>query len=224
MLAAVSISPATAGRAGLAACLAVAIVAAWPSSAGRARMPRGLGMAFLPPFVGFGVVLSAAIAAFDRAADAPTSLDSAPWTAAAAILPVALAGGVVLGLHATLQSRAASRELAPAIATWILAGAALVAGFVEPGASDQPGRVRLLYAIAAAIGVAAVYVSLRRRHEEEIGPIEEGPGAPLFDPGLVTFSRRADTALTWAAATLVVAAAAGVGWLTFEGLKTGFLS
>jgi hypothetical protein len=224
MLAAVAISPSTAGRAGLAACLSVALVAAWPSSAGRARMPRGLGLAFLPPFVGFGVVLSAAVAAFDRASGAPTSLDSAPWTGAAAILPLALAGGVVLGLNATLQSRAAAREAGPALATWVFSGAALVTGVLEPGAFGEPAGVRALYGIAGALGVAAVYISLRRRHEEEIGPIEEGPDAPLFDPGLSTFSRRAEALLTWAAAALVVAAAAGVGWLTFEGLKNGFLS
>jgi len=186
-------------------------------------MPRGLGLAFLPPFVGFGVVLSAALEAFDRAAGAPTSLDSVPWTGAAAILPVALAGGVVLGLNATLQSRAAAREIAPAIATWVLAGAALVTGFLEPGPGAQQGRVRLLYGLAAALGAVAVYVSLARRHEEEVGPIE-GPGAPFFDPGLVTFSNRLEGVLTWAAAGLVVVAALGVGWLTFEGLKTGFLS
>jgi hypothetical protein len=224
MLAAVAVTPPAAGRAGVAACLSVAIVAAWPSSAGRARMPRGLGLAFLPPFVGFGVVLSAAVAAFDRAAGAPTSLDSVPWTGAAAILPIALAGGVVLGLNATLQSRAAAREGPPAIATWAFSAAALLAGVAEPGAFGNPGRVRVLYVIAAAVGVAAVYVSLARRHEEEIGPIEEGPGALLFDPGLVTFSPRAETALTWAAAGLVIGAAGCVGWLTFEGLRTGFLS
>ena len=181
-------------------------------------------IAFLPPFIGFGVVLSAAVAAFDRAAGAPTSLESAPWTGSAAILPLALAGGVVLGLNAALQSRAAAREPGPAFATWALSAAALVAGFVEPGASTSPGRVRLLYAVAAAVGVAAIYISLARHHEEEIGPIEEGPDATLFDAGLVTLSRPLEAALTWATLAVVTASALGVGWLTYEGLKTGFLS
>lgn len=224
MLAAAAISPGTVGRAGVAACLAVALVAAWPSSAGRARIPRGLGIAFLPPFIGFGVVLSAAVAAFDRAADAPTSLDSAPWTGAAAILPLALAGGVALGLTAALQSRAAARETAPALATWGLSVAALAVGFLDPGAVGGPGRVRVLYAVAAAVGVAAVYISIARHHEDHIGPIEEGADAPLFDAGLMTVPRRIETILVGAAATAMVGAAAGVGWFTFEGLRNGFLS
>ncbi|HEY7874184.1 MAG TPA: hypothetical protein VIG64_03570 [Actinomycetota bacterium] len=224
MLAAAAISPATVGRAGVAGCLAVALVAAWPSSAGRARIPRGLGIAFLPPFVGFGVVLSAAIAAFDRAADAPTTLGSAPWTGAAAILPLALAGGVVLGLNAALQSRAAPREPAPALVTWALAVAALAAGFLDPGAVGGLGRVRVLYAIAAVVGAAAVYVSLARHHEDEIVAVDEGADATAFDPGLMTLPRRLESAAAWATVVVVAGMATGVGWLTYEGLRNGFLS
>jgi hypothetical protein len=224
MLAASAVSPATTAVAGAAATLAVALVGAWPSSAGRSRIPRGLAISFLPPFVGFGVVLSAAIAAFDEAARAPTSLDSAPWTGAAAILPLALAGGVVLGLSAALQSRAAAREPGPALATWVLAVAALAAGFLDPGAVGDDGRVRALYAVAAAAGVIAVYVSLARHHEDDIVAVEEGPDSPLFDAGLLRVPARVEGALAWASVAALVASAAGVGWITFEGLKNGFLS
>jgi hypothetical protein len=224
MLAAAVISPAAGGRAGLSACLVITLVALWPSSAGRARVPRGIALAFLPPFVGFGVVLSAAVVAFDRAAAAPTSLRSAPWTGAAAILPLAVAGGTLLALNAALQSRAAPRESAPGLATWFAAAAALVAGFLEPGGFIAPGRVRLLYGVAAAIGLAAFYISVASRHADEIGPIEEGPDATSFDPGLLAFSVRVERTLIWVATGAALAMTTTVVWLTWDGLKNGFLS
>jgi hypothetical protein len=224
MTAAALISPATIGRAGVTACLAATLIALWPSSAGRARVPRGFGIALLPPFVGFGVVLSAAVVAFDRAADAPTTLRSAPWTAAAAILPLAVAGGVLLGLNAALQSRAAPRDMGGAIATWVVTLGALVAGFVEPGGFLDPVRIRILYIVAVAVGLGATYASIAVRHEDEIGPIAEGPDATLFDAGLVAIPSRLERALTWFAAAALAAAALGVGWLTLDGLRNGFLS
>lgn len=224
MLAASVISPAAVGRAGLSCCLAVTLVALWPSSAGRARVPRGFALAFLPPFVGFGVVVSAAVVAFDRAAGAPTSLHSAPWTGAAAILPLAVAGGALLGLNAALQSRAAPRERPAGLATWLVAAGSLVAGFVSPGGFLAPGRVRILYGIAALIGFGAFYASVAAHHEDEIGPIEESRDATQFDPGLMTISRRLEKGLVWTAAAFALGAAVAVMWLTFDGLRNGFLS
>lgn len=224
MLAAVAINPSTSGRAAAAACLGVTLVALWPPSAGRARVPRGFGISFLPPFLGFGVVLSAAVVAFDRAAGAPTSWRSIPWTASAAILPLALAGGALLGLSAALQSRAASQEQAPALGTWIVAGAALVSGFLEPGGFLAPASVRVLYGVAIAVGLGAVYVSIALHHEDAIGPIAEGPDATHFEVGTLSLEGRLEVVARWAALVVLAGTAGVVGWLTLDGLRNGFLS
>lgn len=223
MLAAAAIAPAATERAGIAACLGATLVALWPSSAGRARVPRGFALAFLPPFIGFGAVTSAAVVAFDRAASAPTSWRSAPWTTSAAILPLAVAGGALLGLNAALQSRAARQERAAAFGTWLVAGAALVVGFADPGGAAL-GRVRVLYAVATLVGLAAVYASVAAHHADEIGPIAEGPDATRFEDGLISLSGRIETAFALATGVVAIGTGAAVLWLAYEGLRTGFLS
>jgi hypothetical protein len=213
------VTPPHAGLAGAAAVLAVAAAALWPFSGTRAGFERGLLVAAVPLTVGFGAVSAGAAASFERAVGSgPASL---PWTAVAALLPAALAGGVVLAARA---ARAAARELVPeaVLATWLLLAAAVVAG-LAPGILGGPGTglgsaggVAALYLLAAGGGAAAVAASRRWEVGVEPPPPAGTLLSPATDPAL-------PPPLAWTAGAVAAVTAAATAWLTVAGLRVGFL-
>ena len=215
------VAPGHAPLAGAVAALAVSAGALMPSTGDRAGFERGLLVAAVPLTAGFGLVAAGATVSFERATGAASNLASAPWTAVAALLPAALAGGVVLAARA---ARTRARDLVPegVLATWLLLAASVLVGFApgvlggsETGLGASQG-VGLLYAVALAAGAGAAF-ALRTW---DVGPlVTPAPGivaGTLEEQGLAR-------PLVWTAGVVAAATAGVAGWLTVWGLDTGFL-
>ena len=215
------VQPVALARAAVTAILGASMAAMWPGSAGRAQSERGLLVAGVPLTVGFGVIVGGAGVSFERARVAGTVLESAPWSAFAALLPVALAAGVTLGT-AMARRLEPDRYRAPAVlATWALAAAALILGLAPraelgfSGSGAGATRSVWLYALAAVAAVAAARFA--PRHPAILDPAEmpsvgrSGPEGALGVTLLIV------------AGVLGVAAVSAVGWLTYTGLRSGFL-
>jgi hypothetical protein len=211
-------------RAGIAAALAVTAVALWPHCLGRAEAERGLLLAFVPATAGFGVIVAGALEAFERATETTSVIESAPWAAAAALLPAALASGVALGARLGRRLEPMNHEVLPLAASWIVVGLSvsiglLPEGFVdlETGAGSTARTVWLhLAALAAGIGAAFLFAG---RSDTVIPRRAEG----RLRMDVVAAKPSFAAPLAWFSAALGLVAVGGVLWLTYEGLRVGFL-
>ena len=217
------ISPDAVARAGIAAVLATTAVALWPHCVGRAEAERGLVLAFVPATAGFGVIVAGALEAFERATEAATVIESAPWAAAAALLPAALAAGVALGARLGRRLEPATPGRLPLAASWIVVGLSVLMGVVPEGFLDldsagSSSRTTWLYLVALGAGLGAAFL-FAGRSGHEIPRRAEGNLRTGVIVGKASFA----TPLVWLSVALGVAALGGALWLTFEGLKVGFL-
>lgn len=216
------LAPAAGAGASVAAVLAVAAVAVWPYASTGGRRSRGLLLAFAPATAGFGVIALALSRAFDRSRGSGTE-DSLAWTLAAALLPVALAAGVVLAMRVGSLGAPWGYEPTAVVATWVFVGASVLVGVIAAGSlgvDAEPlgphGRVLALDAIALVIGVLAARSGLAARagaaasHSDEHFVIGVTTGPP---PRLMGYI----------ATALWIGAAAILFYLTIAGLKVGFL-
>lgn len=217
------IAPQAVTRAGAAAILALSAAALWPHCLGQAEAERGLLLAFVPATAGFGVIVAGALEAFRRATETISVVDAAPWAAAAALLPTALAGGIALGARMGRRREPVERAVLPLGATWLVFGVALAVGFLPPEpvgltAADATDRTVVLHVVALVAGIGAA-VLIAGRREADVSRRKEGSlTIDVFAAG-----PSGAGALTAISAVVAVAAATGVLWLTYEGLKVGFL-
>jgi hypothetical protein len=218
------ISPDAATRAGIAAVLAVTAVVLWPHCLGRAEAERGLLLAFVPATAGFGVIVAGALEAFERSTESTTVIESAPWAAAAALLPAALAGGVALGARLGRRLEPATPERLPLAASWIVVGLSVLMGVAPEGflelesGAGSTSRTTWLHLVALGAGVGAAFL-FAGRSGRVIPRRAEGrlrTGAILARPSF-------GVPLVWLTVALGVVAVGGALWLTYEGLKVGFL-
>lgn len=216
-LAACFVSPGHAPVAGAAAVLAVAGAVLWPHTAGRGGVARSILFSAIPLGAGFGMVAGPGVEAFEQSAGAG---GSPAWTIVAALLPVVVGVGVVLGARA---ARADVAELVPeaVLATWLIVGTAVAVGVLpraigDAGVLGDSGGVILLQLLAVGAGAAAG-VAARRP-----GVAVEPPYAEVTLADLTTVSEP-PRAAAWATLGLAVAVVAGAGWLTIAGLRVGFL-
>jgi hypothetical protein len=231
--------PGAAVAAGVAAVIAVALVALWPVLAGRGETPRALHIAFVPPTIGFLAVVAAAVATFDRAVEADRIADIVVNTLFSALLPVALAVSVALGTRIArsgleFEEGAAESPIDPRVisaAAWALLAASVAMTIVPPevlGMEGRPldsARVRVLLGIATAIGAGAAYLTARKT--TAIAPAEGAEDRiPLeisFRPLAPATEQRSGKVLGYVAALLALATLASVGWFTVYGMRLGFL-
>ena len=218
------ISPEAVARAGIAAALAVTAVVLWPHCLGRAEAERGLLVAFVPATAGFGVIVAGALEAFERANESTTVIESAPWATAAALLPAALAAGVALGARLGRRLEPATPEPLPLAASWIVLGLSVLLGVVPEGflglesGAGTTARTTLLHLVAVAAGIGAAFV-LAGRSGHVIPSRAEGrllTGAIVARPSF-------GVPLVWLSVALGMVAVGTALWLTYEGLKVGFL-
>jgi hypothetical protein len=211
-------------RAGIAAVLAVTAVALWPHCLGRAEAERGLLLAFVPTTAGFGVIVAGALEAFERATETTSVLESAPWAAAAALLPAALAAGVALGARLGRRLEPLNHDPLPLAASWIVVALSVVIGLLpegfldlEMGARSSARTVWLhLGALAAGVGAAFLFAG---RSGQVIPRRAEG----RLRTGVLAAAPSFAAPLTWLSVALGLVAMGGALWLTYEGLKVGFL-
>lgn len=217
MLALVFIEPQALAKAASAAVLATTVVLLWPWAAGRAGPERGLLLAAVPLTVGFGPVLGGALASFQRASAADSVLSAAPWTAFAALLPVALALGITMGAAMARRVEPETYRPAAVLATWAAAALALLLGLTGGAdlGSSFGGEVWLYVLAALVAGVSARFAPRQAIHSDVVG---SGPAV-----GLLALSRSLSDVAARTGVFLVTAALLAALWFTYVGLKTGFL-
>lgn len=235
-LALIYVAPGVAALVGAAALLAVGALALWPISSGRAQPERGLVLTLAPLTAGFGAVVFAATRAFEASTAIDISLDSVPWIAVSALIPLVMAAGALLGARVGREQVAPAPDIWPVVATWLIVAGTVVLGLV-PGSLELPDDVvgtqrsfLILLLVALVAGGAAGWLWNLRHPDHRRSPAPEpvalavgartgrearalrGPGATLVERMLVLV-----------ALVLGVATLGAVGWLTYEGLSQGFL-
>lgn len=205
-------------RAGFAAIIAVTALVLWPLSLGRAQIERGVLIAFVSITAGFNAISLAAAGAFLEATSTEDVLAAAPWAAIAALLPVALATGVVLGARIGRRSEPEGYTVEGVLATWALFLAAVAWGLF-PAGSDPGAGGASLYVAAFVVGVGAARAASTRGSIAAPAPdvTEE------LDLQVVVLPSGVETALARGALVLAAGTVIAVLALTFQGLRLGFL-
>ncbi|MGI8941812.1 MAG: hypothetical protein ACR2H7_07950 [Actinomycetota bacterium] len=221
-------SPEALPAASVAALFGVTAVALWPASHGLARPERGMILGWLPLTAGFVAIAGVAVRAFDNVAGAGGAAEAAPWSAIAALLPVAAAAGVALGARAGRQTEPTSSDVVAAGSVWILFAVGLVVGLIPASSlgfssrdlgSAAPGLA--LHASALVLGLGAAAVAWRRATPLDPASL---PSVPVRTGSLGYSEEGADTVVMVAIAALVgLGALTTVVYLAFEGLSFGFL-
>jgi hypothetical protein len=172
---------------------------------------------------GFAVLSFGAVEAFDQAA-VRSGADAAPWVAVSALFPAALAGGVYLAARIAREARGVWRHgLTPSL---VLAAVAVLFGFFPRALTRLPeaplttgGGTGGLYILALIAGGAAIWAVL---YDTDATP--RANEASLESRVKVVLTRPAHRRTArLIALVLGIAVFAGTGWLTFEGLRVGFL-
>lgn len=224
-LGAAFVAPQAAAGAGVAAILAASAMALWPSAVGRAAVERALMLAFVPLMIGFGVIVAAATTAFVRATEDGGSVGSLSWAAVAALLPIVLAAGVILATRVGRQPRTDEFSPPAVLATWGLMAASVGVGLVPrlvTGLGGTPlgavaDEVRL-YVVAVCMGAAAAwFVAARAGHPERAA------GGDRVEVGAVALRHSRANVVALSAVVGAAGVAVAVTWITFEGLRVGFL-
>ena len=231
MLGVATVAPDAAAQAGVTAVLAVTTLALWQPSLGRAQVERSLLFAFVPGTVGFGAVVLAAEASFGRATGIEDLAEAAPWAAVAGLLPVGAVIGVALSVRLGRRREVETYRPEPVLATWLLLAVVIVLG-LSPGGLDvggssgRSGRELILYAVAVLLGIAAARFFARRggrATEEKMGLVPERSIAPPLPSEASMLQGRAKQ-VSFVVAAVGVATLAATAWITFEGLRNGFLA
>ena len=203
--------------AAVAAVIGVTAVVLWPDALERGRLSRGFVLSSVAPNVVFGAIATAAAGSFIRATSSTGATDAVAWTMISALLPIALASGVALGVMAARSDPRGGYHPEAVFMTWVLlagsvaGGVILGAGGVYEVLGGTPAA--LLFTFALACGAL---VAMRARTRET---------APLAPLATVAVGRRIELP-TWAAGAafgLLIVTAATIGWLTIAGLRIGFL-
>lgn len=212
-------APETVAIAGIAAVVAGAAVALWPFARGRGRFSRGLILSFGPPTVAFGAIVAAEAHAFTRATTDASG--EVAWSALAALLPLVVAAGVILGCGAARTAESDDFDPSAVLATWALLGASIVTGAFLHGAIEVPAIVArtslsVLYPVAlvAGIGVAV-------RIPSQGAP--PGPAEVTVPVGALDLSSWLNQIVIVVSSVVAVGGLVGAGWLTYQGLSVGFL-
>ena len=227
-LAFVFAAPESAAVAGATAALGVTVVVLWPLSSGRAQVERGFALSFAPLTAGFGALILSTTRAFGKATTNLQIAEAIPWVVVASLLPVTLVAGALLAARIGREGDARTWDPSAVLSTWAVVAASIGIG-VYPGMLELPddvlgssrGALLLLLGALAAGGAAGTVVWMRL-HEGGVRPLPGAPEPPLTidHPARASLLGRA---LAGATVALAVATAGTVGWVTYEGLRQGFL-
>ena len=203
--------------AAVAAVLGVTAVVLWPDSLERGRLSRGFVLSSVAPNVIFGAIATAAAGSFVRATSSPDAIDGAAWTIISALLPIALAAGVALGVMVARSDPRGGYHPEAVFMTWILLAGSIAGGVIlgAGGVYEVLGGTpaALLFTFALACGSV---VALRARERKT---------AVLEPLAMVALGRTIELP-AWAAGAalgLLVVTAIAIGWLSVAGLRIGFL-
>jgi cytochrome bd-type quinol oxidase subunit 2 len=155
------------------------VIAVWPLASGHAQPERGLLLTLAPPTAIFGAIVYAATHAFDVSTTIDASLESAPWIAVTALIPLVMASGVLLAARVGRERAIAHRHVWPVGATWLFVLGSVGIGFI-PGALELPDDVvgtqrsfLTLLGVAAVIGAIAGWLWNLRHPDHRRAPAPE---------------------------------------------------
>lgn len=216
-LAALSADAYVATRSAIAGLLAATAIRLWPLSLGRAQIERGILVAFVAMTAGFNAIAAAANYSFDRSISLERVLEAAPWAGISALLPIALAGGVVLGASIGSNPEPEDYSRSGVLASWCLVILTVIVGvFPYVGPNQEAGMAGPgLYVVALIAGIAGARY-LRLSHPSAL---------PREDSRFLDVPLRLVWPRSVAFATRVLAGVTGlvVVAVTFQGLRVGFL-
>ncbi len=205
-------------RSAVAGVLAATAIRLWPLSLGRAQIERGILVAFVAVTAGFNAIAAAASYAFARSTAIESVVYAAPWAGISALLPVALAGGVILGASVGRNPEPDDYTRSGVLGSWALVILSIVVG-VFPYIGESPrgaGPGVALYVVAVIAGLAAA------RYAPRLGAVAAVPTTDsrfLEVPLALPWPRTAvvaTRAVALVTAGLILAA-------TYQGLRVGFL-
>jgi hypothetical protein len=225
MVSAVFVAPGVVARAGVTAVLAGSVVALWRWSTSGARVWRAAILGLVPLTSGFGVIVAAALAAFERAAAAQEIVEAAPLTAIGSLLPLTVGLGIVMAVRVGRLGEPAIHPGWETLTTWGLFAASIAVGMLPIAVVGIPmplgqaaGRSLALH-VTALIAAAAVGSISYLRHRDVL--TEHATGTAM-SRALIP-RRSAAALLTGAALIFLVGSVATITWLTVRGLLVGFL-
>ena len=203
--------------ASIAVLLGATMISLWPHALERGSLSRGVLLSGMAPTIAFGAIGISARESFTRATEGGDPVEVGAWIALSALLPIAFATGVALGVFVARAESAGDYHPEAVFMTWMVTLAAAVVGFVlGPGAifgALGGAQAAVLFGVAAAFGaVAAARV--------DVG------GVAQVQPSSVVVMTPPMHLGTWApavASCLYLGIAGGVAWITFAGLNVGFL-
>lgn len=218
-LAALTQSPYIVTAAAIAAILGASVLELWPFSLGRARIERGIAVAFVAATSGFNAIAAAAQYAFSRATATEDVVQAGPWAAISALLPVALAAGVILGAGVGRNREPEDFSRSAVLGTWLLVVLTVAIGLVPYAGSTEAGgtwRGWVIYVVAVVAGAAAARYGIpppRYRMRTTGAGIFTESAAPARASAAATMATRGALAVTGVAVLAV----------TYVGLRNGFL-
>jgi hypothetical protein len=203
--------------ASVAAIVGVTTVLLWPDALERGRLSRGFVLSSIAPNVMFGAIATAAADAFVNATSAADPTDAAAWVMTSALLPVAVAAGVALGVVVARAEPRGGYHPEAVFMTWMLLAGSVAAGFVvgAGGVYESVGGMPAVVLFGGALVCGAI--AARRVRERHLPPVE------ALAPAVLTAPRELGVWAAGAAFAGLIATAAAIGWLTIDGLRVGFL-
>lgn len=234
------LAPSALAAAGAAAVVVAAVAALWLAAPDEGAPERVVALVAVPPTLAFVAASAGVAAAIRNTVGAEDMIDKVPWTLALVAALVALTANLAVAVRLAAAIPPGSgwlervRAAAPGALAILVARLLIVfsiAGAVMPGewlgiespSAAWSARRAILLAVALVVAAAAVWFALRTptavpaRAPVAASPFEASPwlGAPT---GTI-----AGRVLIGVALLFAVGAIAAVGWLTFEGLRLGFL-
>lgn len=208
---------------GIAIVVGATVHALWHRRSTVVSVESAAAVSFVPATVGFAAVAVAATAAFFRTDLAESGMDKAPWIAVAALLPVTLAASIACAARIGRSEPVGGHpRRAPTWAVRALLGVSLVVGgaATTTGELGAPSSRELgLFAVAGVAAAAAALIVLRWGREVAHPAVDsvEFDVEPLRPPQRIAFGT------TLASIAIGCASLAGLAYLTYEGLRQGFL-
>ena len=203
--------------AAVAGILGITVVVLWPEALERGRLSRGFLLSACLPNVAFGALATTAVGSFARAGAGGPAREVVAWNVLSALLPVACASGVALGVFIARADQRGGYHPEAVFMSWILLAGSVVAGVIlDAGAVYEVlggMSAAILFGGALAVGV----VASARWPGDAQGPSAQTVGVELSSPLVLA---------RWSVAVsaIVIAAASGaIGWLIVSGLEVGFL-
>ncbi len=217
LLAASFAFPELAPTAGIAACLAVTVVALGPV---RSRgVTATLAVSLMVPTIGGVATLHLTGAAFEKAISGVGGADLIAWVSVAVLAPVALLLGAGAAARNMTGASSGQSGMAVALATLTFGLFPTDLGQLPASPFGVEGAVATLFSVAILIGVGVAYLAQLGGTDGDATP--EVSATSVGWEGRV--SARSDVIATQGALVLLAGVVGAVAWLTYEGLKVGFL-